>query len=496
MTFHLTYSPQPVGNTLPCLVLFLASDHDLEKSHLTHLPKAIQTAVANVLKLKDFSGKKGVLQVLFPQSTKIDRVVLAGLGDAKTIDAEVLRHTAGKVGQYLAKQDFSEASCVLPSFLKKSMKSSATTALAEGLVLGGYEFTQFKTSPKKTKKSSEPKEITFLDPEEWSSESAMLKGVIRGEATNYARDFGNMPANYMTPALMADAAKVLADSEGLELTVLEEEDLDKLGMHMFLGVSRGSVEPAKLIILEHKPARAKETIAFVGKGITFDAGGISLKPGKGMDEMKFDMCGSAAVLGAMKAVAKLNPKYHIIGAIAASENLPSGDAQKPGDVVTSYSGKTVEILNTDAEGRLVLGDTLTYVEKKYKPKAMIDLATLTGACITALGRYATGCVGNDDELIEQIVTAGKSSGERVWPLPNFPEYEEALKGKYADLKNLGDGTAGTIAGGMFLKQFVQKTPWLHLDIAGTGWNVKGPGYLPNDGATGVGVRLLLDFLEQ
>lgn len=220
-------------------------------------------------------------------------------------------------------------------------------------------------------------------------------------------------------------------------------------MNLFLGVSRGSIEPPKLIILEYRSNKAEETIALVGKGITFDSGGISIKSSKGMEEMKFDMCGAAAVLGVMKGVADLKPKWNVVGVIATCENMPSGSAQRPGDIVKSYSGKTVEILNTDAEGRLILGDALAYTEKNLNPTLMIDLATLTGACITALGHYASGGITNQDSLLDQIIEAGKVSGERVWPLPNFPEYEESIKGKYADLKNIGDGTAGTILGGLF-----------------------------------------------
>ena len=271
--------------------------------------------------------------------------------------------------------------------------------------------------------------------------------------------------------------------------------MKRLGMEMLLGVSRGSREPAKLILMEYFHQKAKQTVALVGKGVTFDSGGISLKPGKNMDEMKFDMCGAAAVLGAMKIIGQLNPQINVIGVIAATENLPGGDAQRPGDIVTAYNGKRVEILNTDAEGRLILGDALSYVVKEFKPNAVIDLATLTGACITALGHYASGAITNNDALMEQVRKASNLSGDRVWQLPSFPEYGESIKGKYGDLQNIGVGDSGTIIGGMFLEHFVDKTPWVHLDIAGTAWNVKHIGYQPNSGATGVGVRLLADLIQ-
>ena len=271
--------------------------------------------------------------------------------------------------------------------------------------------------------------------------------------------------------------------------------MKKLGMGMLLGVSQGSNSPARLILSEYRTPGAKQTLAIVGKGVTFDSGGISLKPGKSMDEMKFDMCGAAAVLGAMYAVARLKPKINVIGVIPATENLPGGKAQRPGDIVTAFNGKKVEILNTDAEGRLILGDALSYSVKQYKPDAIVDLATLTGACVVALGHHATGALTNHASLMEQVRTAGEQSGDRVWELPNFPEYGELLKGKYGDLQNIGGPAAGTITGGKFLENFVGDTPWVHLDIAGTAWNVKYVDYQPANGATGVGVRLLIDLIQ-
>ena len=271
--------------------------------------------------------------------------------------------------------------------------------------------------------------------------------------------------------------------------------MKKLGMGMLLGVSRGSIEPAKLVVMEYRHHKAKQKVAFVGKGVTFDSGGISLKPGKNMDEMKFDMCGAAAVLGAMKVIGQVNPKLNIVAVIPTTENLPDGNAQRPGDIVTAHNGKRVEILNTDAEGRLILGDALSYVVKEFKPDAIVDLATLTGACITALGHLTTAAITNNDKLMEQVLNAGIKSGDRVWQLPSFPEYGESIKGKYADLQNIGVGDSGTIIGGLFLEHFINGTPWVHLDIAGTSWNVKHISYHPNSGATGVGVRLIVDLVQ-
>jgi leucyl aminopeptidase len=361
--------------------------------------------------------------------------------------------------------------------------------------LAQYEHTAFKT------KSSETIKVDNLCVHLCTSKEITIEHIKANraqtftECANYARDLGNAPGNALTPKILAEKARELAKETESEIEVLGETDMEKLGMGALLSVSQGSSEEAQLITLKHTHPSANKTIAIVGKGLTFDAGGTSLKPSKGMQDMKFDMCGAAAVLGAMKIIGQLNPQINVIGVIAATENLPGGDAQRPGDIVTAYNGKQVEILNTDAEGRLILGDALSYVVKEFKPNAVIDLATLTGACITALGHYASGAITNNDAFMEQVRKASNLSGDRVWQLPSFPEYGDSIKGKYGDLQNIGVGDSGTIIGGMFLEHFVDKTPWVHLDIAGTAWNVKHIGYQPNSGATGVGVRLLVDLIQ-
>ena len=481
-------------------VVFLPEGSKKGTALVKSLPEFIQDELSKLLKVEAFSGKSNEVQVAYPGSTKdAGRLLFVGVGDVKKLTAEALRRAAGKVAQELVKLKVKTVGVIPPSIPKKTQQAAFSTALAEGFILGAYEFKQYKTkknSDKGDSSSHSTLEVTLLDAEKQLDEHAVEKGVFCAGGVSFARDLGNTPANELTPQILAKKAKQLASETKLKCTILTEEDMEKIGMHMLLGVSKGSNEPAQMIILEHRVKGSKETVAIVGKGITFDSGGISLKPGKGMDEMKFDMCGGAAVLGAMKAVAGIKPNVNVIGVVPASENLPNGRAQKPGDIVTSLSGQTVEVLNTDAEGRLILGDALTYVEQTYSPNAIIDLATLTGACVTALGRYASAAIGNDDKLLEEVIAAGKASGDLAWPLPNFPEYEDCLKGKYADIKNLGDGTAGTITAGLFLKKFVEKTPWTHLDIAGTAWNVRNIGYIPNDGATGSGVRLLVEFLSQ
>lgn len=477
-----------------CLVFFISQKNKRNvTTGISLLPKSLQATINRAVDLNENCGKYDTIQLLLTSSSYIPRVLLVGLGDMSKVDQEKLRRTAGKIGQKLVEVKLKKIAILAPAFLKKILKTEMGTALTEGISLGMYSFLGYKTE----EIEDQQKEIVvaICDPSKVTNRKAISLGEVKAEATNYARTLGNTPPNDLTPTSMAKHAKLMAKKYKMKIKILDEKEMKTLGMDMFLGVSKGSREPAKLIILEYFHKKSSDTIALVGKGITFDSGGISLKPGLNMDQMKFDMCGAAAVLGAMQAVGELRPKMNVIGVVPASENLPGGEAQRPGDIVNSYAGKKVEILNTDAEGRLILGDALTYVAKKYKPDAIVDLATLTGACVIALGKYASGAITNNDELCEKVVRAGKSSGDRVWPLPNFEEYEESLKGKYADLQNIGDREGGAITAGLFLKNFVEEIPWIHIDIAGTAWDVKGIGYNPGSGATGVGVRLLIDLIN-
>ena len=297
---------------------------------------------------------------------------------------------------------------------------------------------------------------------------------------------------------MAELSVEIADDcDEMESEIIDVKDFVKMGFGSFYGVAKASPLPAKMILIKYSGGnKSDKPLALVGKGLTFDTGGISLKPPTKMDEMKFDMCGSGTVLGVMKAVSELKPKLNIIFAIGATENMPGGNAMRPGDIVTAYNGKTIEVLNTDAEGRLVLADVLSYVVEKYKPEAMIDFATLTGAVLVALGDRASGVMGNDEKLMNLIKSSSEYTGERVWELPLWKEYSKDIKSNIADIKNLGRGRlAGTISAGVFLKEFVGDTPWVHMDIAGTAWGPKEPAYMPRNGATGVAVRLIYNLIE-
>ena len=495
MELKIEYSKNKLNKeNLDAIIVFMAEDLDILGNGLRELPKELKKYLTNSLKIKAFKANKGKSHHFFSGFSKIPQLLIIGLGKKSEIDSELLRRHAGKAGRLLNSLKSVNVGVFISSFLRDVSDIEIGQVLVEGLTMGAYEFNLYKKQ-EKNRSGNNLIKIRFLDPEKITSLKSLKIGKIRALGTNMARDLGNLPSNDLKPKDLAEVASKIAKEHKMEFSALEENDLKKHGMGMFLGVSRGSVEPAKLIILEYNHQKAKQSLAIVGKGVTFDSGGISLKPSKNMDEMKFDMCGAAAVLGAMKVIGKINPNLNVIGVIPATENMPGGRAQRPGDIVTAHNGKKVEILNTDAEGRLILGDALSYVVKKFKPNAIIDLATLTGACITALGHFTTGAITNNDKLMERVRRAGISSGDRVWQLPNFPEYSDSIKGKYGDLQNIGSGDSGTIIGGVFLENFVEGTPWVHLDIAGTSWNVKNIGYQPNSGATGVGVRLIVDLVE-
>ena len=496
MELKIEYSKKNLNNEkLDALVVFIAEETDILESGLRMIPKELKKQLSESLKLKIFKGIKGKSHHFYSGYSKIPQLLLIGLGKKNDLNSELLRRAAGKAGKILISLNSEKVGIFVSSFLKKSSEIEIGQVLAEGLSLGAYEFNQYKKREENILKNKSVKIICF-DPEQLTSLKSLSMGKIRADGTNLARNLGNLPSNDLKPKDLVEVAKKIAKEHKMECSVLEEKDMKKHGMGMLLGVSSGSIEPAKLIILEYSHQKAKHTLAIVGKGVTFDSGGISLKPSRNMDEMKFDMCGAAAVLGAMKVFGHLNPSLNIIAVIPATENMPGGQAQRPGDIVTAHNGKKVEILNTDAEGRLILGDALSYVVKEFKPDAVIDLATLTGACITALGHITTGAITNNDELMDGVIKAGITSGDRVWQLPSFPEYGELIKGKYGDLQNIGGGDSGTIVGWIFLEHFIGGTPWVHLDIAGTSWNVKNIDYQPNSGATGVGVRLLVDLVQE
>jgi leucyl aminopeptidase len=464
------------------------------------LNKTLAGHLKDLLKSGDFRGKHQHLSFIHagPRGP-VKRILMVGLGKRRDCTTEKIRQATSKAAQYV--RDLGLASFCSPLIatgLKGISPADVAQAMVEGAVLGLYQFNVYKTEEKEPVKSVQ--EFTLVEENGRRLNEirrAVYLGQILAEATNLARDLGNYPSNYVTPTRLAEMAQGIAGELGLECEILEKPQMEALGMGAFLGVAKGSQEPAKFIILKYqglKDQRGKgvRPIALVGKTITFDTGGISIKPSEKMEQMKYDMMGGATVLCAIKAAAQLQLPVNIVGFMPATENMPSGTAIKPGDVVKTLSGKTVEVINTDAEGRLILADALTYATR-YRPNVIVDLATLTGACTVALGHHAIGLLGNHPDLLEVIKKAAQITGERVWELPLWEEYYEQIKSDVADVKNVGGRGGGTITAAAFLSKFVGDYPWAHLDIASTAWTDENRPYIPK-GVTGIGVRLLVNFL--
>jgi len=464
-------------------LIFLFSEDRPEE--LKKLPRSIVPLIRQVFS-KEFSGKQNeVFLMKAPDSVKPERLLLVGLGKRDQVSAEKIRQAGGKAATYLRSMGMKKA--VLSTDSLAALKISPA-AFIEGALLGLYSYRGYKKDG--DKKSLE--KITLLA----KSTRELTDGLKRVEAVSagvcFARDLVNTPANDMTPTHLAKAASSLR-TKRLSVRILNKHDVKKIGMGAFLAVAKGSREEPRFIVLDYKGAKGAPVV-LIGKSITFDSGGISLKPSEGMEKMKYDMAGGAAVLGVMKAVAALQLPIHLVGMLPATENLPGGTATKPGDVVKSLSGKTVEIINTDAEGRLVIADAIAYA-KRLKPRAIIDIATLTGACLIAFGNETIAMMGNDRKLMDALKKSGELTYERVWEMPLFEEYKEYLKSDIADIKNIGGRNGGLVTAAYFLYEFAGDTPWVHLDIAGTAWAEKEKPYVPK-GASGIGTRLICDIIKE
>ena len=453
--------------------------------------KLTDGALAQVVAHGDLKKDPGSCVCLNSVSAlKAKRVLLVRYGPRKKFDTAAFKKTIDGVAGALKSATADSVTYFLDDLeLADRDISWIARRLVETLGQAFYKFDQMKKSSKKRRKSWKVQ----ISAQNSSDLNHLRQGIKIGKAVNegvsLARDLGNLPGNVCTPTYLADTAKKLETHENLTVDVLEEEQMSELGMGALLSVSRGSREPAKLILMHYRGAKDNsQPIALVGKGLTFDAGGISIKPAGAMDEMKFDMCGGAGVIGAMHTIAALKLPVNVIGAVASSENLPDGAANKPGDIVTSMAGITIEVLNTDAEGRLILCDTLTYIDK-YKPSVVIDAATLTGACVIALGKHPSGLFSNNDELKNQLVEAGQISEDKVWPMPVWDEYQSQLDSNFADVANIGGRDAGAVTAACFLSRFTKKYRWAHLDIAGTAWHSG-----KQKGATGRPVPLLVQFV--
>ncbi len=473
----------------------------LEKGEMLATAKAVDKksggTLSRAMAASRFEGKKGQwLDVLAPAGTKYDRVLLAGLGKADKIDALTLEAVGGgAVGrlQSSGAQTLTVASDAIAG--AKPGRDEMAARLVFGATLGGYRFDKYRTRQKPEQKPS-LKSVSVIVKGATAARRAYRPLAAAGEGVFLTRDLVSEPANVLFPDDLAKRCRALV-ADGVKVQVLGEPQMQRLGMGALLGVGQGSVRDSRLVVMRWQGAggRAKP-VAFVGKGVCFDTGGISIKPAGGMEDMKWDMGGAGVVIGLMKALARRKAKVDAIGVVALVENMPSAMAQRPGDVVTSMSGQTIEVINTDAEGRLVLADALWYTQQRFKPRFMVDLATLTGAMIVALGHEYAGVFANDDELAERLSAAGKAEGEGIWRLPMGEAYDKQIRSDIADVKNVGAGRgAGSIVGAQFLQRFVNDVPWAHLDIAGVTWSREAKPTVPK-GGTGWGVRTLDRLVAQ
>ncbi len=494
-------SGNPEKQRIGCVVIPVYASRKLSPSGRI-IDKASNGYISNLIRRGEIEGDLGNCLLLHNvENTLCDRVLLIGCGKEKNIDVAAFY----KINSHMVKRLQASGATEIASYLteipvkRKDINwkvQHSIEAIDETL----YQFNQLKSEINETRRPLR-KFIFSVNGrgQLMQGEKAVRQGMAISAGIHLAKDLGNMPGNICTPDYLAKQAEILSKHhKKVKTTVLEEKDMEKLGMGSLLSVSKGSREPAKLIILEYMAGDKNEDkqddknqqapIVFVGKGVTFDSGGISLKPGAGMDEMKYDMCGAASVLGVISACAEMQLPVNIIGIIPAVENMPDGIASRPGDIVTSMSGQTIEILNTDAEGRLILCDALTYAEK-FEPDVVIDIATLTGACIVALGAHPAGLLSNHNPLANDLLSAGQSSGDRCWQLPLWDDYQEQLKSNFADIANIGGKGAGTITAACFLSRFTKKYNWAHLDIAGVAWKTG-----TNKGATGRPVGLLTQYV--
>lgn len=499
MIFQIKAASLPKGSKkqLNCIfVVALQNEQSqavLDANTLQLLPESVQSALNTAIAAEHFTAASGQQIGIIDHASHTQFIVL-GVGKKREKAAKT---AAQAITQYCQQYETKQAYVYIDEnldldqqainqFIQCAADAAYTFEAPNGMHTGEHA----KQNAKKAAQSAK-RVITLMTAKTPNAKQKQefAQAVAIAQGTALSKQLGNMPANYATPTHLGNIAKQLAKEYGFKAQVLERKQIAALKMNSFLSVAKGSTEPPRFIILEYKGSTAKAApTVLVGKGITFDSGGISLKPGAGMDEMKYDMCGAASVLGTFKVLGELKPNINVVGLIAACENMPAGNANKPGDIITSMAGLTIEILNTDAEGRLILCDALTYAER-YKPAAVVDMATLTGACVVALGHHHTGLFANNEELAQELQTAGKAQQDTAWRMPLDADYSEQLKSNFADLANIGGMPAGSVTAACFLSKFTEKYPWAHLDIAGTAWKSG-----TNKGATGRPVPLLSQFL--
>ena len=456
------------------------------------LPPSVEVMIRNAIAGSGFVGRNDESITVLNQEPR--KLTLIGAGKEVDLTIRAARTAAFSIGRIARRSRDRRIGVVFPYSLPELDEAETTRLMTDLLSHADYKYDQYVTADKKEKRL--PIDCTYIAPSSLDSRAARkaqaeARAIAAGVQT--VRDLGNGPGNLVTPSWIAARAREVAEETGVKCTVYGRKEIERMKMGGLLAVNRGSAEEPKFIVLEYAPKKARRHVALVGKGITFDSGGISIKPADKMEEMKFDMCGAAAVIGTIEAAARLELPVRITGLIPSTDNLPSGSAYKPGDIITMMSGKTVEIVNTDAEGRMILGDALHYAST-LEPDHLIDFATLTGACVVALGNECSGLFSNDDELAQKLITAGERVGERLWRLPAWDEYKESIRSEWADMKNSGGRWGGAVTAALFLKEFVNCPSWAHIDIAGTAYTDHDNGREAK-GATGVGVRGTIEFLQ-
>lgn len=473
------------------LILPLFEDKETHKEAFSFVMPSTRKFIAEHLDTHYFKAKKGETMTFYPDHEPVSHIILVGLGKKQHVTPDDIRRAAAAAIKICKGQKLKNLHVVLPTL-------ESAQEVIEGSILGDYSFDRYITKKKDSAPKIESLKVLFPHSNQ-RLEETLEKGKNIAEAVCFVRNLANTPASDMIPKDLAEEAKKVAKlSRKITIKIFDKKKLSNLGMGLLLGVGQGSKHEPRLIILEykHKKSKNKHPLIIVGKGITFDTGGINLKPTNYIEDMKMDMSGAATVLGLFHLLGRFEPELHIVGIGACAENNLTEFATKPGDIHTSYSGKTVEITNTDAEGRLVLGDALAYAVKNYNPEAIIDIATLTGGCIVALGYEISGLITNEQKLVEKMLNASKITGEKMWQLPLDKDLAKKVKGTISDLKNYTSGvSADAIMGAVFLKQFIGKTPWLHIDIAGTAWSKEDTAYFTK-GATGASLRTLWKFLEE
>jgi leucyl aminopeptidase len=480
-------SVDPSAFRIPLLAVALRSGKALPRE-LSGLDRALGGGISRALRAKDFKAGRDDVLLLFGRGRGPERVLLVGLGASVTATGVGRAATiAGRKANAMGVQR--------GAFWAPWPDADSIECAAAGAALGAWEYRELKTQPPVSERPKPLASMTLVVAKlDADARRAFAAGQAMAEGQSVARTLAMMPGNLCTPEHIARTARAVARRHGLKCTVRGRKEMQALGMRSFLAVAQGTPQDPKFIVMEYKGGGAGRPICLVGKGLCFDSGGISIKPADRMEWMKFDMCGAAGVIGAMEAIARMKLKVNVVGLIGSTTNMPSGTAINPGDVVKALNGKTIEIINTDAEGRLVLADVLTYAAREFKPQAMVDAATLTGAVVVALGNTATGVMGTDQTVVDELLAAGRRVGEPSWQLPAWPEYKEQIKSDIADMKNVGGRGGGSITAAMFLAEFIEGAPWAHLDIAGTAYTETDLGTMGR-GPTGVPVRTFVEFVR-